>query len=116
MLTHRKVHKKILLLTGNIYLMHFCSYIRALGFLYLRYVCAPANLWDWFQYYLEDDEEITISSGPNPTKVTIGKFVRMLITEPKFQNTMLPRIPVPIARDLEKKLQEYDKEHKKQPR
>lgn len=36
----------------------------------------------------------------------------MLITEQKFQGTMLPRIPVPIARDLEKKLQEYDRENR----
>ncbi|EPB82678.1 hypothetical protein HMPREF1544_10581 [Mucor circinelloides 1006PhL] len=88
-------------------------YIRAIGFLYLRYVCAPAQLWDWFQYYLEDEEEITISSGVNPTKITIGKLCRMLITEQKFQNTMLPRIPVPIARDLEKKLKDYDMEKRK---
>ncbi|KAI8069056.1 PRP38 family-domain-containing protein [Gilbertella persicaria] len=89
-------------------------YIRAIGFLYLRYVCAPAQLWDWFQYYLEDEEVVQISSGQNPTKVTIGKLCRMLITEPKFQGTMLPRIPVPIARDLEKKLQDYDREKKHQ--
>ncbi|KAI9332267.1 PRP38 family-domain-containing protein [Pilaira anomala] len=88
-------------------------YIRAIGFLYLRYVCAPAKLWDWFQYYLDDEEEITISSGPKPTKVTIGKFCRMLITEQKFQGTMLPRIPVPIARDLEKKLDDYDREKRR---
>jgi pre-mRNA-splicing factor 38B len=89
------------------------SYIRAIGFLYLRYVCAPAQLWDWFQYYLEDEEEITISSGQNPTKITIGKLCRMLITEQKFQGTMLPRIPVPIARDLEKKLKDYDREKRR---
>ncbi|KAI8997171.1 Pre-mRNA-splicing factor 38 [Pilobolus umbonatus] len=87
-------------------------YIRAIGFLYLRYVCAPAQLWDWFQYYLEDEEEIVISSGINPTKITIGKLCRMLLTEQKYQGTMLPRIPVPIARDLTKKLEDYDREHR----
>lgn len=35
----------------------------------------------------------------------------MLLTEQKFLGTMLPRIPVPIARDLEQKLKEYDREH-----
>ncbi|CEG83273.1 hypothetical protein RMATCC62417_17226 [Rhizopus microsporus] len=89
-------------------------YIRAIGFLYLRYVCTPAKLWDWFQYYLEDDEEIAISSGLHPTKVTVGNLIRMLITELKFQGTMLPRIPIPIARDLEKKLKEYDEAKKKE--
>ena len=44
---------------------------------------------------------------------TIGKLCRMLMTEQKYQGTMLPRIPVPIARDLAKKMEEYDKEAKK---
>ncbi|CDH51124.1 pre-mrna-splicing factor 38b [Lichtheimia corymbifera JMRC:FSU:9682] len=85
-------------------------YIRAIGFLYLRYVCAPAELWEWLSYYLEDEEEIELSGGPRPQKSTIGKLCRMLLTEQKFQGTMLPRIPVPIARDLDKKLKEYDEE------
>ncbi|KAG2223504.1 hypothetical protein INT45_001252 [Circinella minor] len=88
-------------------------YIRAVGFLYLRYVLAPAQYWDWFQYYLDDDTEIEISGGPRPQKSTIGKLCRMLMTEQKYQGTMLPRIPVPIARDLAKKMEEYDKEAKK---
>jgi pre-mRNA-splicing factor 38B len=94
----------------------FCRYIRAIGFLYLRYVCAPANLWDWFQYYLEDEEEVTVSGGIKPTKITIGKLCRSLIMDQKFQGTILPRIPVPIARDLEKKLQEYDMEKRSKSR
>ncbi|KAI8381042.1 PRP38 family-domain-containing protein [Radiomyces spectabilis] len=89
-------------------------YIRAIGFLYLRYVCAPAQLWDWFSYYLEDDEELDLSGGPKPEKSTIGKLCRLLITEQKYQGTMLPRIPVPIARDLAKKLEDYDAEMKGQ--
>ncbi|KAG0163869.1 PRP38 pre-mRNA processing factor 38 domain-containing protein B [Apophysomyces sp. BC1015] len=85
-------------------------YIRAVGFIYLRYVCMPAQLWDWFSYYLDDPEEIDLAGGPKPQKSTIGKLVRMLITEQKYQGTMLPRIPVPIARDLAQKLDEYDRE------
>ncbi|KAF7731992.1 hypothetical protein EC973_007097 [Apophysomyces ossiformis] len=87
-------------------------YIRAIGFIYLRYVCAPAQLWDWFSYYLDDPEEIDLTGGPKPQKSTIGKLVRMLITEQKYQGTMLPRIPVPIARDLAQKLEDYDRQKK----
>jgi pre-mRNA-splicing factor 38B len=43
-----------------------CSYIRAVGFLYLRYVCAPAQLWDWLGYYLDEEEEVNMASGPKP--------------------------------------------------
>ncbi|KAJ3033711.1 PRP38 pre-mRNA processing factor 38 domain-containing protein B, partial [Rhizophlyctis rosea] len=81
-------------------------YIRALGFLYLRYVCKPADLWDWFGDYLDDEEEMDIERGVKPRKMTIGQFCRHLLTDPKWLGTILPRIPVPIARDLDKKLKE----------
>jgi pre-mRNA-splicing factor 38B len=41
-------------------------HIRALGFLYLRYVGEPKELWDWFGDYLEDDEEVQIEGGSRP--------------------------------------------------
>ncbi|GFQ06896.1 pre-mRNA-splicing factor 38b [Phtheirospermum japonicum] len=31
-------------------------YIRAVGFLYLRYVADPKTLWSWYEPYLKDDE------------------------------------------------------------
>lgn len=31
-------------------------YIRALALLFLRYVCAPRQLWDWFSKYVDDEE------------------------------------------------------------
>ncbi|ORZ22417.1 PRP38 family-domain-containing protein [Absidia repens] len=85
-------------------------YIRAVGFLYLRYVCAPAQLWDWLGYYLDEEQEVNVASGPKPQLMTIGELCRMLLTEQKYYGTMLPRIPVPIARDLEQKLADYDRE------
>ena len=33
-------------------------YIRAVGFLYLRYTCPPKELWKWFAPYIEDPEEV----------------------------------------------------------
>ncbi|CAG8582740.1 8658_t:CDS:2 [Racocetra persica] len=81
-------------------------HIRALGFLYLRYVCKPANLWEWFDEYLEDEEQVQIQGGPRPVSITIGKMCRQLLTEQKWLGTILPRIPVPIARDIDQKLKE----------
>lgn len=43
---------------------------------------------------------------------TIGKLCRHLLTDIKYHGTMLPRIPVPIARDIEKKIADYDRESK----
>ncbi|RIB02197.1 PRP38 family-domain-containing protein [Gigaspora rosea] len=81
-------------------------HIRALGFLYLRYVCKPASLWEWFEGYLEDEEQVQIQGGPRPVSITIGKMCRQLLTEQKWLGTILPRIPVPIARDIEQKIKE----------
>lgn len=44
---------------------HF-SHIRALGFLYLRYVCKPADLWEWYEPYLDDEEELQVEGGAKP--------------------------------------------------
>ncbi|KAI8823461.1 putative RNA binding protein [Fimicolochytrium jonesii] len=82
-------------------------HIRALGFLYLRYVCKPADLWDWFGPYLDDEEELLVEAGLHPRSMTIGRLCRDLLTENKWIGTILPRIPVPIARELEKKLKEH---------
>ncbi|RHZ69334.1 hypothetical protein Glove_284g113 [Diversispora epigaea] len=81
-------------------------HIRALGFMYLRYVCKPAHLWDWFENYLDDEEQIQIQGGPRPVSITIGKLCRQLLTDQKWLGTILPRIPVPIARDIDQKLKE----------
>ncbi|KAI9102017.1 putative RNA binding protein [Phlyctochytrium arcticum] len=82
-------------------------HIRAVGFLYLRYVCRPADLWSWYEPFLEDDEELQIENGPKPRSTTMGKFLVELLTENKWLGTILPRIPVPIARDLESKLRDW---------
>lgn len=84
------------------------SQLRAMGFIYLRYVCEPSQLWDWFVDYLDDDTEVQIENGVRPKKMTIAKICHVLLVEPKWLGTMLPRIPVLVARDIEKKLKEYE--------
>ncbi|KAG0344298.1 PRP38 pre-mRNA processing factor 38 domain-containing protein B [Podila humilis] len=82
-------------------------YLRGIGFLYLRYVCKPDQLWDWLGPYLEDDQPITLQGGVRPIQSTIGKMCYMLLNDQKFLGQILPRIPVLVMRDLEKKLEPY---------
>ncbi|KAF9353665.1 PRP38 pre-mRNA processing factor 38 domain-containing protein B [Mortierella sp. AD094] len=82
-------------------------YLRGLGFLYLRYVCKPDQLWDWLGAYLEDDQEIILQAGVKPVYSTIGKMCYMLLHDQKFLGQILPRIPVLVMRDLEAKLEPY---------
>ncbi|KAI8851314.1 PRP38 family-domain-containing protein [Chytridium lagenaria] len=80
-------------------------HIRGLGFMYLRYVGEPSELWEWFEEYLDDEEEIQIEAGVRNKTITIGKLCQDLLTEAKWLGTILPRIPVPIARELQSRIQ-----------
>lgn len=38
-------------------------YIRALGFMYIRYTQPPGDLFDWYEDYLQDEEEVDVKAG-----------------------------------------------------
>lgn len=96
-------------------------YIRAIGFLYLRYTCDPAHLFRWYKAYLFDDEPIEVSAkktaipgrgrgGSSAGEPTIGSFVRSLLSADRdFHGTMLPRLPVQIERDMQVRLLQAEK-------
>ncbi|RLN28197.1 uncharacterized protein C2845_PM05G25380 [Panicum miliaceum] len=73
-------------------------YIRAIGFLYLRYVADPKTLWTWYEPYLRDDEEF--SPGSNGRVTTMGVYVRDLILGQYYFDSFLPRIPLPVTRQV----------------
>lgn len=83
---------------------------RGLAFLYLRLNCPPKQLWQWYEPYLEDEDEmcIYVKNPPVQTK----QFLRRLLKEHKYEETLFPRIPVPIQKDIIKKLEEHDKIYK----
>lgn len=73
-------------------------YIRCVGFLYLRYVADPKTLWGWFEPYVKDEEEF--SPGSNGRMTTMGVYVRDLLLGQYYFDTLFPRIPVPIMRQI----------------
>jgi pre-mRNA-splicing factor 38B len=99
-------------------------YIRAIGFLYLRFVGEPQTFYKWIEPYLYDEEPIHVtansqkkgqyqqqqqgncrgrSNGPSDPE-TIGDFVRKLFSEREYYGVMLPRLPIHIERDIQVKL------------
>ena len=48
-----------LCLMSDVHLNERC--VRAIGFLYLRYVCKPDRMWDWFGAYLLDEEAVRLT-------------------------------------------------------
>jgi len=78
-------------------------FIRAVGFLFLRYVCDPKDLWEWFEPHLEDPEVFT-PGGNKEEKKTIGEYCKSLLSNINYYGTILKRIPIPIHREMEKQL------------
>lgn len=78
-------------------------YIRALGFMYIRFTQPPQDLWDWFEGYLDDEEEIDVKAGGGHS-MTIGEMIRHWFTKLEWYCTLFPRIPVPTQKDLGEKL------------
>ncbi|XP_029649071.1 pre-mRNA-splicing factor 38B isoform X1 [Octopus sinensis] len=78
-------------------------YIRALGFMYIRFTQPPQELWDWFEPYLDDEEEIDVKAGGGHS-MTIGEMLRHWLTKLEWYSTLFPRIPVPTQKDLDEKM------------
>jgi len=84
-------------------------YIRAIGFLYLRYACDPKLVWGLIEPYINDDEPVTVAANSQKNKSqrgrhpqTIGDFVKKLFSnERNYYGTMLPRLPTNIERDIQ---------------
>ena len=71
--------------------------VRALGFLYLRYVLKPELLWRYCEDVLIDDGRAILEEG---RKETLGEWLRGVLTSQQYHNTQLPRIPTKIDRDI----------------
>ncbi|KAG0466231.1 hypothetical protein HPP92_017811 [Vanilla planifolia] len=73
-------------------------YIRAIGFLYIRYVADPKTLWGWYEPYIQDEEEF--SPGSNGRMTTMGIYARDLLLGQYYFDTLFPRVPVPVMRQI----------------
>ncbi|XP_047537463.1 pre-mRNA-splicing factor 38B-like [Vanessa atalanta] len=84
-------------------------YIRALGFMYIRYTQPPADLFDWYADYLDDEEEVDPRAGGGGS-TTMGAIVRQMLIKLDWFSTLFPRIPVPIQKQIEQKLAEHNRQ------
>lgn len=106
-------------------------YIRAIGFLYLRYAGDPNTLYDtWIKPYIYDQEPIQVKANASKHQpqsynqrghgsnnknnngddvATIGDFVRRLFSDKNYYGTILPRLPIHIERDIQVKMLQAEK-------
>ena len=100
------------------------------GFLFLRYVAEPRTLWSWVEEFLQDREARWVvrwmrlhscwdshmrsplalvvqefaPSADERKKVTMGLFVRELLLDQFYFETIFPRIPEGISRTIKDSL------------
>jgi len=88
-------------------LINHCDspYIRGLGFMFLRYTLPPGSLWDWFEPYMDDEEEIDVKAGGGKS-MTIGEMCRLMLTRLEWFDTRFPRIAVNVEKYIRSQLEE----------
>jgi len=98
LLTMRLTYKQLRLLITA----YGFPYVRALGFLYLRYSCIPTHLYKWCEPFLEDKEEFQAahSTGGTGNTTTISAFLKGVLSDMQFFGTTLPRIPTSLERKI----------------
>lgn len=78
--------------------------------MYIRYTQPPSDLYDWYEEYLQDDEEVDVKAGSGQI-MTIGQMLRQWLVKLDWFSTLFPRIPVPIQKSIEKRLGDYSRKH-----
>merc|ERR1712223_2362676 len=74
-------------------------FIRGLGFMYIRYTQPPTDLLNWFEEYLDDEEEIDPKAGGGKP-MTIGEMVKSMLVRLEWFDTRFPRIPVNVQKQI----------------
>lgn len=82
-------------------------YVRGMGILYLRYGCKSDEIWSWIGHYIDDEEEIGICWNPNK-KTTIGNFIKDIMCNTKYFDTILPRIPIKYEREIKANIYKHE--------
>ncbi|MES1909378.1 MAG: hypothetical protein MHM6MM_002125 [Cercozoa sp. M6MM] len=94
------------------------GFLRVMGMLYARMALPASELWDWIGIYAEWDDPELVQVQPlmgigeeeslTRPKWSIGQIARRLLTEARWLEAQLPRIPVPIQRELKRRLLKID--------
>jgi len=77
-------------------------YIRAIGFLYLRYTADADTIWTWFSDFLDDPTPLKVKYAKMAPEEPIGLWLRSLLTDLQYcdPQARLPRIPVMKEREI----------------
>jgi len=79
------------------------AYLRCTGFLYVRFGLPHDQMLGWLGEYILDDEELR-PSPDSEWRTTIGEYVEGLLSQDRYYNTVLPRLPMVTKRHVEERL------------
>lgn len=79
---------------------HQNPYTNVLGFLYIRFLSDPQELWDRFNYYTLKTTEFESTPG---NIITISQYIEKILTEQDYFGLQLPRIPGAVNEKILKK-------------
>ena len=75
--------------------------MRAAGFLFIRFLSPPEQLWQRLYLFLMEEEVSTeFAYSSDGRKITVGEYVKGLLADKQYLGTVLPRIPVLSNRDI----------------
>ncbi|CAK9051193.1 unnamed protein product [Durusdinium trenchii] len=76
------------------------AYVRAVALLHLRFNCPPTEAWRWLRNFLFDTEVFRPTGGPTSVPMSMGDWVEHLLTDDKYYDTVLPRLPLGLKREM----------------
>ncbi|CAJ1332476.1 unnamed protein product [Effrenium voratum] len=74
--------------------------VRAAGLLHIRFNFLSRDAWSWLRNLLFDTEVFRPSSNPSSATTTIGEWVEHLLRDDKYFETVLPRLPIGLKREM----------------
>jgi len=78
--------------------------VRCVGFLFIRFVTPPTQLWETLEEYLLDDMELIYAQDGAEVQTTIGEYVESLLIQDKYFDSPVPRLPVRVRQTIEEKV------------
>eukprot|EP00665_Eupelagonemidae_sp_cell47_P007724 gene7723-1736_t len=72
-----------------------------------RYTCDPKQLFSWFEPYLGEREMIA-EAGVEKDAMALGQWLSRLLLEQEYHDTMHPRMPMPVLKDITAKIEELE--------
>jgi len=77
------------------------AFIKCMGLLLIRYTFPPKEFGEYLEDILDDETEISSVESRKVKPMEVSEFVRKLFSsELKWYDTILPRIPVMVLKDL----------------